>query len=174
MPTACRCVVCEDVTALAPRTRSTVDTVRRHGFQVTMVPADEHGPGWAYTTGLWHGRRIPELAMFGLNVRLMHTILNDLGRRAMDGQTVEDGQERHDVASVPVVLKAVDHGWYEAFFGTAIGYYRKPSFPFLQVVWPDRDGAFPWQPGGAQLPDLQPRLWLRPGEHPVGVWTQDL
>ncbi|WP_267889686.1 hypothetical protein [Streptomyces acidiscabies] len=40
MPTACHCVVCEDVTALDPRTRSTVDTVRRHGFQVMMVPAD--------------------------------------------------------------------------------------------------------------------------------------
>ncbi len=139
-----------------------------------MVPADEHGPGWAYTTGLWHGHRIPELAMFGLDVRLMHTILDDLGRRAVDGQTVAAGQERHDVASVPVVLKDVDHRWYEAFFGTATGYYRTTRFPFLQVVWPDRDGVFPWQPGGEQLLDLQPQLSLCPEEYPVGVWTQDL
>ncbi|MFM9442584.1 DUF4262 domain-containing protein [Streptomyces acidiscabies] len=143
MPNDCHGIVCDDVTGLEPRPRWTVGTIRRHGFQVTMVPADEHGPGWASTIGLWHGRRVPEPAMFGLDVHLMHTILDDLGRRAVDGQTVAAGQERHDVASVPVALQAVDHRWYQAFFGTAIGCYRKPPSPFLQVVRPDRDGVFP-------------------------------
>ncbi|MFG2660902.1 YrhB domain-containing protein [Streptomyces sp. NPDC048425] len=47
-------------------------------------------------------------------------------------------------------------------------------FPLLQAVWPNRDGAFPRQPGGEDLLERQPCLWLRPDEHPVGVWTQDL
>ncbi|WP_329183129.1 hypothetical protein [Actinacidiphila glaucinigra] len=46
--------------------------------------------------------------------------------------------------------------------------------PFLQVVWPNRDGAYPWQPGGEDLIDRQPRLDLHPDKHPAGVWTQDL
>jgi hypothetical protein len=170
----CHCVVCRDIGELDPRTRSTVDIVRRHGRQVVMVPADDQGPGWACTIGLWHRHRMPELAMFGLDIRVMQAILNDLGRRAVAGHPLEAGRERHDVASVPVVLRPVDHRWYKAFFGTAIDYYREPPLPFLQVVRPGRDGAYPWQPGGEDLLRHQPRLDLGPGEHPGGVWTQDL
>lgn len=177
MPTAratCHCVVCQDIRDLDPRTQSTVETIHQHGWQVMMIPADDQGPGWAYTIGLWHGHRIPELAMFGLDIHLMQTVLNDLAQRAVEGQTLQADPEVHDVAGVPVVLKSVDYRWYKAFFGTAIGYYRRPPFPFLQAVWQSRDGAFPWQPGGEELLDRQPRLSLRPDEHPIGVWTQDV
>ncbi|MGP4009949.1 DUF4262 domain-containing protein [Streptomyces sp. 4N124] len=173
-PAACHCVVCQQADALDPRTQSTVDTVAEHGWQVMMIPADDQGPGWAYTIGLWHRHRIPELAMFGLEIHLMQTLLNDLSRRAVEGQPLETDQERHDIAGVPIMLKPVDYRWYKAFFGTAIGFYRKLPFPFLQVLWPNRDGAFPWQAGGENLRDRQPRLSLHPDEHPVGVWTQDL
>lgn len=139
-----------------------------------MIPADSQGPGWAYTIGLWHGHRLPELAMFGLDVRVMKAILNDLGRRAVDGQPLKADQERDDVASAPVVLKRVHRGWYKAFFGTALGFYRQPPLSFFQVVWPGHDGTFPWQVGGEDLLSRQPRLELAPDEHPVGVWTQDL
>ncbi|GAA0270087.1 DUF4262 domain-containing protein [Streptomyces polychromogenes] len=172
--TPCHCVVCQDIIELDPRTQSTVDVIEQRGWQVTMIPADDHGPGWAYTIGLWHSHRMPEIAMFGLDIHLMQTVLNDLAQQAVEGQPLEAGQERNDVASVPVVLRAVDYRWYKAFFGTAISYYRKPPFPVLQVVWPNRDGAFPWQPGGEGLLSHQPRLHLHPDEHPVGVWTQDL
>jgi hypothetical protein len=172
--TACHCVVCQDVNELDPHIQSSVDTVHQRGWQVMMIPADDQGPGWAYTIGRWHSHRIPELAMFGLDVHLMQTVLNDLGRQAVEGHPLETDQERRDVASVPVVLKPVDYRWYKAFFGTAIGFYRKPPFPFLQVVWPNRDGAFPWQTGGEDLLGRQPRLSLRPDGHPAGVWTQDL
>jgi hypothetical protein len=172
--TACHCVVCHPIDTLDSRTHKTVDTVAEHRWQVTMIPADDQGPGWAFTTGLWHRQRIPELAMFGLDTRLMQTLLNDLAQRAVDGQPLETDQERDDIASVPIVLKPVDYRWYKAFFGTAISFYRKPPFPFLQVIWPDRDGAFPWQNGGEDLLNRQPQLSLHPDKHPAGVWTQDL
>jgi hypothetical protein len=172
--TACHCVICQHVGALDSRTQATVDTVTQSGWQVMMIPADDQGPGWAFTIGLWHRHRIPELAMFGLDIRLMQTLLNDLAQRAVDGQPLEPDQERHDIASVPIVLKSVDYRWYRAFLGTAIGFYRKPPFPFLQVVWPNRDGAFPWQDGGEDLVSRQPQLSLHPDEHPAGVWTQEL
>ncbi|MET8991534.1 DUF4262 domain-containing protein [Nonomuraea wenchangensis] len=59
--------------------------------------------------------------------------------------------------------------------GGRIGFYRRPPFPFLQVVWPNRDGTFPWRSDGDdRCRGHQPHLWLRPDEHPPGVWTQDL
>ncbi|WP_329433253.1 DUF4262 domain-containing protein [Streptomyces sp. NBC_01280] len=172
--TACHCVVCRLVDELDSRTQATVDTITQHGWQVMMIPADGLGPGWAYTIGLWHNHRIPELAMFGLDISRMQTLLNDLARRAIEGHSLEADQEPHDIANVPVALRPVDYRWYKAFFGTAISYYRKPPFPFLQVVWPNSDGVFPWQPGGEDLLDRQPQLSMRPDEHPVGLWTQDL
>ncbi|WP_458248847.1 DUF4262 domain-containing protein [Streptomyces sp. MAI_2237] len=177
MPTAhavCHCVICQDVSELDARTRLSVAKVGEYGWQVVMVPADDQGPGWAYTIGLWHSHRMPELAMFGLDIHLMHTLLNDLARRAVVGPGLAAGQEIDDLTTVPLVLKAVDYRWYRAFFGTAIGYYRRPPFPFLQVAWPNREGLFPWQPGGEGLLALQPRLSLHPGDHPIGIWTQEL
>ncbi|MEE4540394.1 DUF4262 domain-containing protein [Streptomyces sp. V4-01] len=53
-----------------------------------MVPADDNGPGWACTIGLWHSHRLPEPAVFGLGAPAMHTVLNDLGRLAVAGQPV--------------------------------------------------------------------------------------
>ena len=171
---ACRCVLCLDPGVLDDVTQLTVEQVEKHGWQVTMIPADEQGPGWAYTVGLWHTYRIPELAMFGLDIELMRGILDNLGRLAVDGRVLEPDQERSDVATVPVVLKDVDYRWYKAFFGTAIDFYGRPPFPYLQVVWPTRGGAFPWQPGGAALFSHQPQLWLHPDSHPAGVWTEGL
>ncbi|MER7834548.1 DUF4262 domain-containing protein [Streptomyces sp. NPDC096040] len=141
--TACHCVVCRQTTDLTPRARVTADTIDRHGWQVVGVPADDRRPGWAYTIGLWHQRRVPELAMFGLDTHLMQPVLNDLGGRTVEGDPLETDQDRHEIANVPVILKRVDYRWYKAFFGQAIGFYRKPPFPFLQVVWPNRDAALP-------------------------------
>lgn len=173
----CHCVLCHDYgDGLDSMAERTVVQVREHGWQVVMIPADGQGPGWAFTIGLWHNHRSPELAMFGLDVYAMQTCLNTLGGEIVDGRKVEDGQERHGiVVDYPVALRTVNYRWYKAFFGAAIMFYRRPPFPVLEVVWPDRAGHFPWQPESEEgYRALQPHLWLTPAAHPPGVWTQDL
>jgi hypothetical protein len=173
----CRCVLCHEYgDELGPVTEETIAQVREHGWQVMMIPADDNGPGWAFTIGLWHTHGIPELAMFGLDIYDMKACLNGLGGRAVGGQRVEADQIRHDVIEEhPVTLKSVDMRWYRAFFGSAIMFYRRPPFPVLEVVWPDRDGFFPWQEESDEsYRTRQPQLWLTPAAHPQGVWTQDL
>ncbi|MGW5156381.1 DUF4262 domain-containing protein [Nonomuraea wenchangensis] len=173
---ACHCVLCDAPGDLDRRTQATVEKVQEYGWQVVMIPHGEHGPGWAFTIGLWHNYRSPELAMFGLDIHDMKTCLNALGEKAVARLALEAEQEWPDIIDQhPLALKAVDYHWYRAFFGTTIGFYRRPPFPFLQVVWPDRDGTFPWRSDGDdRCRGHQPHLWLRPDEHPPGVWTQDL
>lgn len=176
---SCRCVICEDHgdrDDLDPIETDTIRDVRRFGWSVLMITEDDQGPGWAYTVGLWHSHGVPDLAMFGLEVEAMRSCLNTLGERIGAGRPPVAGEVRDDVIEgYPVHLKPVEHGWTEAFFGQAIGFYRRAPYPFLQVVWPDRDGHFHWSPDGdEQLARQQPQLWLRPDEHPDGVWTQDL
>ncbi|CAL9583024.1 hypothetical protein [Streptomyces sp. NPDC101145] len=59
--------------------------------------------------------------------------------------------------------------------GRAIGFHRRPPFPFLQVAWPDAGGGFHWEERAAPAHrSSQPSLWLPPGEHPPGVWPAGL
>ncbi|MFE9804604.1 DUF4262 domain-containing protein [Streptomyces goshikiensis] len=73
----------------------------------------------------------------------MQTIPNSLGQRAVEGQPLWRPAKSGTTPQVsPLVPGPVGYRWYKAFFGTAVGCYRKPPFAVLQVVWPHRDGAF--------------------------------
>ncbi|MER7211332.1 DUF4262 domain-containing protein [Streptosporangium sp. NPDC020072] len=154
--------------------RGTVRRVERDGWAVVMVPEDEDGPGWAFTVGLWHTFRSPEAAMFGLDVEVMRRCLNTLADRVAAGHLMADGQERDDVIrNYPVVTRTVDHSWYRSLFGVALRFYRRPPLSFMEVVWPDRAGLFPWDAQATpRLRDLQPSLWLPRDDHPPGPWTK--
>lgn len=143
----CHCVLCSPDGEPHDRV---VENVLEFGWHVVLVPADDESVGWAFTVGLWHHHRLPELTIFGLEVPEMHQRLNELAAAAVAGQTLAD-------------TRRVDYRWYAAYFGTAIGFYRRPPFPIDQVV---RAVAVP--------SDDQPALWLQPSDHPPGVWTAQL
>ncbi len=53
---------------------------------------------------------------------------------------------------------------------TIYGYLR-PAYQ--QIIWPDRQGGLPWEPGfEARFEGLQPLLWLPRDDHPPGAWTR--
>ncbi|MFE7131898.1 DUF4262 domain-containing protein [Streptomyces sp. NPDC057638] len=172
----CRCVICHDYgdrDAADPMDRRTVEQIQEHGWSVVMVPADDEGPAFAYTIGLWHTHTVPELALFGLDIHTMHHQLNTLGHAAVGGAVLDSGTEHPGIVpEYPVVLKTADLRWYRQYFGRAIAFYRRPPFPVLQVVWPNPAGRFLWQPGiGERYQQSQPHLWLKPVEHPQGPWA---
>ncbi|MFI5613810.1 DUF4262 domain-containing protein [Amycolatopsis sp. NPDC051903] len=181
MPTdaACRCLVCA---GYGDRDHlDTVDTglvahVADPGWGLLAIPADEVSAGWTFTVGLWHSFRTPELAVFGLDPKPGLALLNAIGEQVGAGLRVAAGDRLAGFlrSGATLEVRQVDEGWHEAFFGTARGFYRatRPAVPFLQVVWPDRDGRFPAQDGFAvELEPCQPWLWLAPAEHPRGPWT---
>lgn len=167
----CTCIICHDYgdrDRLGNADLRTIVHIQQYGWSVVLVAADERGPGWAFTIGLWHSHRVPELTMFGLEPYDMQSCLNDLAERAADGQRLRPHQRWPDaVGHRPVVLEPVDPGWHRAFFSMAVGFYRRPGLPLLQVLWPDSEGLYPWQPGSdPRFRDAQPWLWLSPQEHP--------
>ncbi|WP_131739097.1 DUF4262 domain-containing protein [Actinomadura roseirufa] len=176
---SCACVICHDHgdrESLDNFQLRTIVHISQYGWSVVLVHPDGEGPGWAYTIGLWHSHRSPELAMFGGDVYEMEESLNTLGRQAADGRAAEDGERRDDIVrGQQAAFRAVDVRWYGALLGGALAFYRRPPLPFLQVVWPNPEGLFPWQPG-TDLPfrHSQPWLWLAPSQHPQGVWTRHL
>ncbi|MCX5173543.1 DUF4262 domain-containing protein [Streptomyces antibioticus] len=153
-----------------------IENVQRRGWHVVMVPEDEIGPGFAYTIGLAHTYGAPDLAMFGLDLQAMHHALNRLAGKPAGGSALADGQRHPEIVEGrQVALRRVDLRWYRTFFGRAIGFYRRPPFPVLQVAWPDTADRFHWEEQAEERHrDSQPQLWLPPNEHPVGIWTVEL
>ncbi|MFJ2030794.1 DUF4262 domain-containing protein [Streptosporangium sp. NPDC087985] len=171
----CHCLLCvEHDVELDEIDRSTMRHVRERGWGVIMVPEDEDGPGWAFTVGLWHTFRSPEAAMFGLRVDVMKNCLNTLADEVAAGRHLVDGQERDDVIrDYPVVARTVDTSWYRSLFGMALHFYQEPPLPFMEIVWPDAGGRFPWDADAApKLRELQPALWVPKDDHAPGPWTK--
>ncbi|HLV72840.1 MAG TPA: DUF4262 domain-containing protein [Vulgatibacteraceae bacterium] len=176
---ACTCVMCRDY---GDRDRldnfqlRTIVHVAQYGWSVVLVHADDARPGWAYTVGLWHSHRAPELAMFGGDVYETEEILNRLGRDAAERRAPADGELREGVVrGRAAAFRSIDPRWYDALFPGAMAFYRRPPLPMLQVVWPDPENLFPWQPGtDPRFRHSQPWLWLNPAQHSAGVWTRRL
>ncbi|MEV7016160.1 DUF4262 domain-containing protein [Streptomyces sp. NPDC093991] len=137
------------------------------GWHVMGVGAGDDAPGdWAYSIGLWHTLRSPEVCMFGLRVETMMPILNVAGGEIRNGRPLEAGQVRDDILTgCPVTVRPVHPSWYRDFFGAGIDYYQAPPLPVAQLFWPDREGRFPWD-GQAEeyCRASQPLLWIPKGK----------
>ncbi|MEV6637657.1 DUF4262 domain-containing protein [Actinoplanes sp. NPDC051470] len=151
-------------------TDETAAIVRQHGWCALRVAGGD--VEFAYTVGLWHSFRLPEIAMFGLDGDAMQSWLNrcaDIVRTA--GWPAEGVPFPGVIDEVEVQLRPIDESWREAFFGTARQFYRGRAVPVWQLVWPDETGRWAWDEGSSDGSRVhQPRAWLPVTEHPVGRW----
>jgi len=137
-----------------------VACIREHGWFHTCVFQDESGPGFSYTTGFWLNVNFPELITFSLSQEIAHDTFWHIYRELKAGQSfairqpVENVFEQLKAAFLPVSQQRFkDHlGWSRWFYGG-------DGFECVQLVWPDRDEKFPWQPGySVSLAKAQPDL----------------
>ncbi|MFF3669861.1 DUF4262 domain-containing protein [Microtetraspora malaysiensis] len=174
-PASCPCVICTapDV-ELGTFDQRVVANVERCGWSVALIPEDETGPGWAFTIGLRHSVGSPEVAMFGLDLDLMHECLNTVAGAVAAGRPLSPGQERDDVLEdLLVVINPVHESWHKPLFGAALWFYRQRPQPFMEMVWPDGYGRFPWSEDcSPSIQELQPLLWIPKSEHTPGPWTR--
>jgi hypothetical protein len=172
----CHCLLCQvppDEGGWDERDRRIAGKIRQFGWNVNGV-AGGSTPDWAYSIGIWHTLRAPEVCVFGLPAQTGMRIVNVVGELIRDGERLHDGQKRDDVLNgYDVVLRSARQQWYRRFFGAGIDFYRQPPLPMVQVIWPDREGRFPWE---AEVEEScrrsQPSLWMPPDDHPPGPWTE--
>ena len=132
--------------------------VAESGCHIVGVRADDQGPAFAYSIGLYHNHDHPEILVFGLEEVLMQSLINGIrdeinrGRRYLAGSSYPGIIEGFECAFRPV---HASH--YHALLGYAEWFYPDANFPVLQCFWPDKQGLFPWQPDfNPALLDLQP------------------
>ncbi|MBB4000481.1 DUF4262 domain-containing protein [Aureimonas pseudogalii] len=125
-----------------------VAEVREHGFIRTEVSGDREGPGFSYSTGFWVTTSQPEFIMFGMMGEAAHTVFWDLYRDAQAQAALSFGKKTDRVfANLPACIFPIAKRFYADHLGWSRWFYRGDEFPCLQVVWPDREGVFPWEAG---------------------------
>jgi hypothetical protein len=124
-----------------------ISDIQEYGWHVIMIPLDDEGPAFAYSVGLFQTFGHPEIIVFGLDLGVMHQIINLIGeevrhgRRFADAETVPGILESYDVRFLDVARRH-----YPDYFGYAHWFYKGDDFPVLQCVWPDKQGRFPTDP----------------------------
>lgn len=156
----CTCVICED---LPPgRDAAIVGHIREHGWSVLRIGGGEFE--FAYTVGLWHTFRRPETVMFGLDGQNMQQWLN---ASVEVGQPADDEPFHGVIDGFETRFRAVHPDWHDPLFGTLYRVYHQ-EVPVRQLVWPDKNGQWPWEPEHRNR--RQAQAWLPVAEHPDNGW----
>ena len=145
-------------TALDDGEKNFVANIREHGWFRTSVFSDEDHSGFSYTTGFWATLGKPELIMFGLRSETAHAVFWDVFRDLKSGRDLPVRTPTGDVfGNQPACLFLMDKAMYPEYLGWSRWFYAGDDFPCLQLVWPDRSGAFPWDRSfDPAMTDLQP------------------
>ena len=134
-----------------------IDKVDEFGWMIISVGpregGDEPEEWFAYTVGLSKTFGWPEFICFGLEADVVKTILNNAVKECRDRSAdPHAGMVLHDVAEGFVVRLAEVGEWRRNYIGWAewfavqAGVLRHP-IDCLQLLWPDRAGIFPDEPG---------------------------
>ncbi len=138
------------------RDRKLLADIARVGWAVLGIPEDDEGPGFAFSIGLYRTFAHPEVILIGLPWEVSSALINDLGAAVKGGKRYEAGRAYDDLSEGGAdFFVAVDRGNYREYLGTAGWFYRGWDFPVVQMVWPDRRGAYPWDAGSP------PGYWRR-------------
>lgn len=145
-----------------------LDNIEEHGWFCTSV-FEEPGrsPAFSYSIGFTKTLNAPEFIIFGLPLKLMHSMLWEVFRQIRDGKVPEDNQrwsnllEGFDCISRPVHSTNI----VREYLNSAMWFWGDPAergqLKAFQLVWPSATtGLFPWHANCAQeVRDCQPPLY---------------
>jgi hypothetical protein len=138
--------------------RKLLSDIEQVGWHVVLIPPEADTPGWAFSIGLFHTFKHPEVVVFGLPLEVYGQVINGIGDDVQKGCRFQSHEEYPDLLEgVACVFRHVERGWYREFLGYAGWYYQGMDFPVLQCIWPDKQQHFPWQPEFRQS-----WLWAQP------------
>jgi hypothetical protein len=127
--------------------RKLLSDVERYGWHVVHILADESGPCYSFSVGLYLKFAHPEILVMGLSQPIAHELINNIGSHLTKGRVFRPREYADDLIQgfkcsfVPIAI-----GYYREYLGYGGWFYRslKEPFPALQLVWPDKQGHFPW------------------------------
>jgi hypothetical protein len=148
--------------------------IGEHGWAVSGIHGEGRLPPWAYSVGMWLTCQSAELITCGIPARNAAGIINVMGSRIADGDQIGPDDVVTDICPAPLTVRPVDLSWrMTGLFALSDEFYGFVRPPYLQVVWADMNGRFPWEPGfQADFLGMQPLLWLPRDDNPPSPWTR--
>jgi hypothetical protein len=133
---------------LDPSEQKVLDDVEQYGLHVVNVLAEGDLPEFSYTIGLYKNFNHPEVLVYGLARERAHRLLNDLGDDLRAGEKYLVGQTYDSLLEGYLcTFRTIPTAQYREHLGWASWFYDHGDFPSLQLVYPDREGRWPWQDG---------------------------
>lgn len=130
-----------------------------HGWAVQGVFATDPGDtSHAYTIGLTDAG-LPELMITGLSDQKLATVLLNAAARQHVKEPIKPGDVLSDLANVD--LRAIECDERQAQIQQAHNYFNDPEkrhgrVKLIQLIWPDKSGAYPDTIFWSLDPRLQP------------------
>ena len=128
--------------------RKLLSDIAQYGWHVLHIFADESGPCFSFSVGFYLKFGHPEILVMGLPQPVAHELINLIGSHLAEGRVFRPRERFDGLAegfACSFVSIAVEH--YRNYLGYGVWFYRslKQPFPALQLVWPDKQGWFPWE-----------------------------
>lgn len=127
--------------------------IEQQGWALQPVPArpdlDPPVAGYAYTIGLESAFGFPEIVVFGLTPVAARGLVGEVVGLLADGVEVPVGALFTGLldSGLRSALLPVDLGLVGELFEAATAWYGGSAYRMVQLVWPDRSGWMPWEPG---------------------------
>jgi hypothetical protein len=130
-------------------TTNIIKDVGEYRVHIAYVESDGYCPRFGYSIGLYKEFNHPELIIIGLDAESTGAIINNVKNEIERGTKFLEGINYTGfLLEFPMQFVEVQKEYYPDYLGYA-GWYNDNSinFPTLQLVWPDKKGIFPWEPG---------------------------
>jgi hypothetical protein len=125
--------------------RKVLEDIAKYGWHCLSILEEDGKPPWAFTIGLFQTWEHPELIVFGLKNNVAHQILNIVAEGLAENRRIDLARPTDDLLqNGSCVFIEVPRSEYREHVGFARWYYEGDNFPLYQVVWPSREGYFPW------------------------------
>ena len=132
-------------TASDAQEKKVLDDIDTFGWHCVNVLAEEDLPGYSFSVGNYRSANHPEFIIFGLRSDVAHQILT-VTLAGLNGGAIVDLSAPTDelLNGHSCVFVKVPEAQYHEHVGFCRWYYEGNGFPLYQIVWPSRDGYFPW------------------------------
>jgi len=128
-----------------------IDDIARVGWHCVGILAEDDLPPYAFTVGLQHSFGHPELIIFGMRLETAHEVLHIVVEALRSGTPIDLTRPTDELLEgYPCVFVPVPKQEYREHMGYCRWYYRGDDFGLQQIVWPNREGQFPWHPAASE------------------------
>lgn len=105
--------------------------------------------GYIYTIGFPHAFDFPEVVLFGLTPSAARGLFDLLADLLRGGTDIPRGVELMGLFDndLRCVFAPVDLALWGPLFTTGLAWHRGSPFEVVQLLWPDRNGFLPIEPG---------------------------